>query len=129
MRKKILQESFSVLFNFGYRKNLCIKGVCHDFFPEFLLSHSIRKLGRGTVLGFKTFCYRKNFGIRWVGGVSRLSNRNVLSHSNERVRNPSVFHQFQVSKKVMLTRGMSKFSVEIFLSRTVKNLRRIRRFG
>ena len=41
--------------------------VCHDIFPEFLLSHSIRKLGRGTVLGFKTFCYRKNFGIRWVG--------------------------------------------------------------
>ena len=41
--------------------------VCHDILPEFLLSHSIRKLGRGTVLCFKTFCYRKNFGITWVG--------------------------------------------------------------
>ena len=55
--------------------------------------------------------------------------RKVLSLSKEKTRNPSVFHQFQVSKNVMLTRGMSKFSIGIFLSRTVKKLRRIRKFG
>ena len=62
-------------------------------------------------------------------GISRFSNRNVLSHSDEKVRNPSVFHQFQVSKNVMHTRGMANFFVEIFLSHTIKKLRRIRKFG
>ena len=28
--KKIVQESFSVSFNFGYRKNLGIRGVGHE---------------------------------------------------------------------------------------------------
>ena len=32
--KKIVQESFSVSFNFGYRNDLCIRGLCHDFLPE-----------------------------------------------------------------------------------------------
>ena len=34
--KKIVQESFSVSFDFGHRNNLCIRGLCHDFFPEIL---------------------------------------------------------------------------------------------
>ena len=62
-------------------------------------------------------------------GISRFSNRNVLSHSDENVRNPSVFHQFQVSKNVIHTRGMAKFFVELFLSHTIKKLRRIKEFG
>ena len=78
---------------------------------------------------WESFYYRKYFWIRWASGVSRFSITNILSHSNEKTRNPSVFHQFQVSKNVMLTRGMSKISVEIFLSRTVKKFRRIRKFG
>ena len=87
------------------------------------LSHSTKNFV------WEPFCYRKVFWIRWLSGVSRFSIRNVLSLSKEKTRNPSVFHQFQVSKNFMLTRGMSKFSVEIFLSRTIKKLRRIRKFG
>ena len=30
-RKRIVDESFSVSFNFVYRKSLCIRGVYHDF--------------------------------------------------------------------------------------------------
>ena len=33
--KKIVQESFSVSFDFGHRNDLCIRGLCHDFLPEF----------------------------------------------------------------------------------------------
>ena len=87
------------------------------------LSHSTKNFV------WETFCYRKTFWIRWASGVSRFSIRNILSHSDEKVRTPSVFHQFQVSKNVMLTRGISKISVEVFLSRTIKKLRRIRKFG
>ena len=56
----------------------------------------------------ETFCYRKIFWIRWASGVSRFSISIVLSHSDEKVQNPSVFHQFRVSKNVMHTRGMAK---------------------
>ena len=32
--KKIVDESFSVSFNFGYRKSLCIRGVYHDILSK-----------------------------------------------------------------------------------------------
>ena len=32
--KKIVDESFGVSFNFGYRKNLCIRGVYHDILSK-----------------------------------------------------------------------------------------------
>ena len=87
------------------------------------LSHSTKNFV------WETFCYRKVFWIRWASGASRFSISIVLSLSNEKIQNPSVFDQFQVSKDVMPTRGMSNFSVENFLSRTVKKLRRMRKFG
>ena len=33
-RKKMVDESFGVSFNFGYRKNLCIRGVYHDILSK-----------------------------------------------------------------------------------------------
>ena len=34
MPKKNAEEPFSVSFNFGYGKKLCIRGVCHDILSE-----------------------------------------------------------------------------------------------
>ena len=34
MPKKNVEQSFSVSFNFGYRKSLCIRGVCHDILSK-----------------------------------------------------------------------------------------------
>ena len=41
-------DSFSVSFFFGYQKNLCIRGLCHDFrFPvENFLSHTAEMFRR-----------------------------------------------------------------------------------
>ena len=83
----------------------------------------------GAFLFCRTFLLSENFLDKMVGGCITIFRQKFLSHSDEKVRNPSVFHQFQVSKNVMLTRGMSNFSVEIFLCRTVKKLRRISKFG
>ena len=32
--KKIVEELFGVSFKFGYRKNLCTRGVCHDILSK-----------------------------------------------------------------------------------------------
>ena len=37
------EESFSVSFNFGYGKNLCIRGVCDDSLSKIFLSHCAEK--------------------------------------------------------------------------------------
>ena len=39
MPKKNEEESFSVSFNFGYGKNLCIRGVCEDKLSKIFMSH------------------------------------------------------------------------------------------
>ena len=44
--KKIVQESFSVSFDFGHRNNLCITGLCHDIFPETLCLTVPKKIVR-----------------------------------------------------------------------------------
>ena len=44
--KKIVQESFSVSFDFGHRNNLCITGLCHDIFPETLCLTVTKKIVR-----------------------------------------------------------------------------------
>ena len=43
--EKIVQESFSVSFNFGYRKNLGIRGVGHEFLLVFCLTLPINFIG------------------------------------------------------------------------------------
>ena len=117
-----VHESLSASLISGIEKLYAKEGYIMTFLGNFL-SHSTKNFV------WETFCYRKFFWIRWLNGVSRFSIRNVLSLINEKIRNPSVFHQFQVSKNVMLTRGMSNFSAEILLSRTVKKLCMIRKFG
>ena len=46
--KIFVEEHFGVLENFGYRKILCFRGLCHDFrfSVEIVLSHSAEKIGR-----------------------------------------------------------------------------------
>ena len=38
MPEKNEEESFSVSFNFGYGKNLCISGVCDDNLSKIFMS-------------------------------------------------------------------------------------------
>ena len=42
--KKIVQESFSVSFDFGHQNNLCLTGLCHDTFRKFYVSQCRKKL-------------------------------------------------------------------------------------
>ena len=123
MRKKILQESFSVLFNFGCRKILYIRGVCHDILPEFILPHSIRKLGRGTVLCFKTFCYRKNFGIRWVGEYHDFPSELFCGTvpKNVRRRILQCFISFRHRKTLCIRGVYHDFRGKIFVSKYQKH--------
>ena len=52
--KKIVQESFSVSFDFGHRNNLCTRGLCHDIFRE-ILCLSVEKKCTGIFKSFTDF--------------------------------------------------------------------------
>ena len=66
MPKKNVEQSFSVSFNFGYRKILCIRGVGHDFFSNIFCSTRPKKNVE------ESFSDSFNFGNRkslCIGGV------------------------------------------------------------
>ena len=66
------------------------------------------------------FFYRK-FLCMGGGEASRFC-RNFLSHRTETKRNPSVFRKVSgIEKNLWIRGGFSRFSVEIFMSHSVKN--------
>ena len=56
------------MFHFsGYRKKLCIRTVCQDFFFESLLSRSTENIHNGALLCSRTFLVSKNSMDQVVG--------------------------------------------------------------
>ena len=97
-----------------------------SFFVENFLSHSTEKFHWRTLWGFRKFFYRK-FSCIGGGGASRFC-RNFLSHRTETksfVKEPFCFPEiFWYRKKFMDKRGLSRFSVEIFMSHNAENFRK-----
>ena len=62
MPKIIVDEFFSVSFNSGYRKKLCIRGVNHDvfskFFPLTVPENLYMNLMCFTDFGYRKLCIR-----------------------------------------------------------------------
>ena len=82
------------------------------FSVENLLSHSTKKLCRGTLLCFTKFLVSKKFMDKRGGGGS------ITIFCQQCATN------FGYRKDFMLQRVMSRFCVEIFLSHSAENFRR-----
>ena len=73
--------------DFGYRKILCLIGLCHDVSSNFFVSLYRKTLqGNRSVLCFGKFPAANKFMDKKGGGVSRFSVENFLSHSAEKFR-------------------------------------------
>ena len=64
--KKIVQESISVSFDFGYRKILCIRGFASDFLLNFFCLTRPKKIVEESFRVSFSFGYRKSLCITWV---------------------------------------------------------------
>ena len=95
------------------------------FSVEFFLSHSAEKIRRGTLLCFEKILVWKIFMHR--RGASRFC-RNFFSHSTETksfVKEPFCFPEnFSYRKNLWIRRGISRFSVEIFMSLSAEKFRK-----
>ena len=115
--------------NFGYRKILEERGVSR-FYVENFLSHNTEKLRRGTLWCFRNFPVVKNFMLQRVMSRFSIFCRNFFVSQCRKYSqvNPSVlcFRKFPVAKTFMDKRGggVSRFSVENFLSHSAEKFRR-----
>ena len=75
------EESFSVSFNFGYGKNLCIRGVCDDNLSKIFMPHCAEKDVEVSLM-FHWFQLSKNF-MHWRGRSCFFAG-NFLSHCAEK---------------------------------------------
>ena len=93
---------------------------------ENLISHSTEKLCMGTVLSFKTFLVSKTIREKRVGGYDDfLSKSFFLTVPNEFDEKPlCVSESFGYRKFFMPVTGLSRFSMETFLSDNAENYRK-----
>ena len=85
--EKVRKATLQGVTNFGYRKVLCFRGLCHDF-CRFSLSHSAEKFRSGTLLCCVSENLRqpKTLWIRGGGGCIKISSQKLLSHSADKRR-------------------------------------------
>ena len=103
---------------FGYRKILCLRGLCHDFLSKFFcLTVPKKNVSTNRCIG-KLRVSQKLFAK--VG--SGFSVENFLSHSTEKRRGRTLlcFGKFLVSKSFMHRRGES-WSRKFFVSQDREN--------
>ena len=96
---------------------------------KIVLSHNTEKLRRGTLWCFRKFLVSKNFMLQRVMSRFSIFCRNFFVSQCRTYSqvNPSVlcFRKFPVAKKFMDKKGgISRFSVENFLSHSAENFRR-----
>ena len=106
-------NTFNLTENFGYRIFLCIRTENHVLQSKFFVSEYEKKSWE-PLLSFRMFEISKTF-FAYHSFPSIF-----LSHSIEKLREkpPNVSESFkrQVSRKFMHKNGISRISVEIFLS-------------
>ena len=84
--RKISKGNLLSVCNFGYRKNLCFKGLCYDI-PSKLFCLTVPKhfVEEPSVLCFRKFPLAKKFMEKKGGeGVSQFSVESFLSHTAEK---------------------------------------------
>ena len=118
--KNFVRNPFKLPEIFGYRIFLCMRTEITFFIRNFLY-HSTQKIPGNDFKDSKCLGSRKLFCI------SRFSFDFVLSHSSEKLReepsNVSDTFKCQVSKKLMQKNGISRHSVENFLSQNAEKFR------
>ena len=111
--------------NFGYRKSLDKSGGVSRFSVEVFVSLYRNISLKNTLVFQKNFAYRK---FSCIGGVSSRFCRNFSSHRTEAknfVKEPSCFSDFfWYWKNLWIRGGISRFSVEIFMSHSAENFRK-----
>ena len=126
--EKLRRGTHQCVINFGYRKVLGVRELCHDFVSK-MLSHSAEKLRRGTHQCVIIFGYRKVLGFRELchDFVSK-----ILSDSaeTEKFRRETFLicasENFWSRKKIRIRRGGGNITIfcQNFLSDSAEKLRR-----
>ena len=118
--KKIVGNPFSLRPYFGYRNFLCMRTENQVFLP-IILCLTIPKKFVVTTSEFQIIWDLENFHA-YHGFLSIF-----LSHSTEKLREePSIVSKSfkcEVTKKILNENGISRFSVENFLARSVERFR------
>ena len=132
--KNFVGEHFGVSENFGYRKYICIREGGITFSVKNFLSHSTEKFRCGTLRCFRKFRVSQNF-MHQRGGYHVLRQKLLVTQYRKiSLWNTSVFQKIScIAKFYASERGVSRFSVENFLSHSTEKfcwgtLRCIRKF-
>ena len=96
--KKIVQEPFIVSLILVCKNFFCIRGVGHDFLPEYLVAQCRKKLYM-YLMCFTDFGYRKFLCIRGVG-LDFFSDLFVSQCRKKMKRNILVFHLISGMEKI-----------------------------
>ncbi len=123
--EKIRRGTLQGVTDFGYRKMLCLGGLCHDFSSNFLVSQYQKTLqGNPSVLCFGKFLEAKKFMDKKEGEVSRFFFEVFLSHSAEKIRRGTLqgVTDFGYRKILCLGGLCHDFSSNFFVSQYQKTL-------
>ena len=143
--ESFVKEHFCLPENCWYRKNLWIRGGISRFSVEIFMSHSAEKFRKGILLFLRKNLVSKSYMDEKGGGVITFSRRKFLvsQHRENSWASLQCFRKFGVSKNFMHNRGyhnfpskisgfeklygwrggVSRFSVENFLSRSAEKFR------
>ena len=124
--EKFRRGTLQCVTNFGYRKILCFRELCHDFLLNFFLSHSAEKFRRGPVCVSENFGYRKTLCL-WGEYHDFLWKICSLTVPKNFVGEPFFVSQSFWCRKSLWIRGeggVSRFFVRSFLSQSAEKFRR-----
>ena len=124
---KIRRGTFHGVTEFGYRKTLSLRGLCHNFSSSFFVSRCQKTMrGNPSLLCFRKFPVAKKFMGKMEGEISRFPSKFFVSHWRNILQwSPFVLclGKFRVAISLWMTmEGVSYFSVEFFLSQKAKKI-------
>ena len=123
--EKFRRGIFYCCNNFGYRKSLDKRGGASRFSVENFLSHSAENFRRGIFYCCNNFGYRKSLKKR--GGEHQVFPSKIFCHTVPKISVGEFFTVAIISdiEKVWIREGgVSRFSVENFLSHSAEKFRR-----
>ena len=124
--EKLRRGTYQCVINFGFRKILGFRELCHDFVSK-ILSHSAEKFRRETfpICASENFWSRKKIRIRGGGGNITFFCQNFLSDSAENVSRGT--HQCVINfgfRKILGFRELYHDFVSKILSHSAEKFRR-----
>ena len=127
MPTKFVGEPFCVSKEFWYRIVSSKGGGSFTVLSEIFSSHRTEKTSPGNHYVFQKISGREKYFMDKRGrGITVLSKFFVSQDRNEKLFKGTLLFSgnFVVSKKIMDKRGLSRFSVEIFMSHSAENFRK-----